>query len=115
MPSKTEKGHSGKCKRNYAGHSSDAPAGAKKTRLLHVPGNSPEENKLLKEYTKKRSEKHTYKDKESRSGGNNKRTKTVKFGGATQEVNTMKYHDEPTPKNKKKKRRRKSLIVIRPM
>ena len=45
---------------------------------------------------------HTYKDKQTRSNGN-KRAKTVNFEDATQEVNTMKSHDEPIPKNKKKK------------
>ena len=45
----------------------------------------------------------------------NKRTNTVKFNGTTQEVNTMKSHDEPTAKKNKGKTRRKNPRVIRPM
>ena len=114
LPSKTEKGNSGKCKRNYAGHPSDDPTGAKNTCLLHGSRHSSEECRVLKEYTKKRSAQHPYKDKQACSGGN-KRAKTVKFKDTIQEVNTMKSHDEPIPKKKKKKRRRKNPIVIRQM
>ena len=49
-----------------------------------------------------------FKDTEACSGSNKKRTKTVKFDGATQEVNTMKYHDEPIPKKKKEKKQREN-------
>ena len=49
---------------------------------------------------------HTYKDKQSRSG-NKKRTKTVTFEDATQEVNTMKSHDEPIPKKNKVQNQKK--------
>ena len=103
LPSKPKQCRAGKRKRNDAVHSSDKPTGAKKTCLLHDPGHSSEECKFLKYYTKKRSAYPTYKDKLACSGGK-KRAKTVKFEDATQEVNIMKSHDEPTPKKRKKKK-----------
>ena len=45
-----KKGCIGKCKKNYAGHPSDAPTGGK-TCLLHGPGHSTEECKVLQEYS----------------------------------------------------------------
>ena len=48
-----------------------------------------------------------YKEKEARSRGNNKRTKTVKFDGATKGMNTMKSHDGSIPKNRKGKNQKK--------
>ena len=64
------------------------------------------ECKVLREYTRKVSAQHTYKDKQSRSGGN-KHGKTVKFESAAEEANIMKSHDEHTPKKKKEKRHNK--------
>ena len=99
-PSNSEQGCAGKSKRNNAGHPCDEQTGTKNTFLLHVPRRSSEECKLLKTYTEKRSAHHTYKDKQAHTGSN-KHAKTVKFDYATQEVTTMKSHDETTPKNKK--------------
>ena len=55
---------------------------------------------MLKDYPENLVAQQPFKDKESRSVSN-KRTKTVKFSNATQEVNIMKSHDGPIPKNKK--------------
>ena len=52
---------------------------------------------MLKDYYKKHVAQRPLKDKEARSGGN-KHTNTAKFNDTVQEVNTMKYNDEPTPK-----------------
>ena len=103
-----------KRKRNDAGHLIDVTTGAKKTCLLHGPGHSLEECRVLKEYTEKRSAQNTYKDKQAYPGGN-KLAKTIKLEDATQEVNTMKSHDEPIQKNRKGKSRRKNLRVIMPI
>ena len=46
-PSNPEKGRSGKRKINDAGHPSNAPTGAKKTCILHGPGHSTEDCKVL--------------------------------------------------------------------
>ena len=50
--------------------------------------------------------KRLFKDKEALSG-NNKPAKTVKVDDETQEVNTVKSHDEPIPKKKKGKKHKK--------
>ena len=113
--SNPNKGCAGNRKRNDAIHLSDAPTGAKKTCLLHGPRHSSEECKVLKEYTEKRSMQNPHKEKEAHPRGNNSRDKTVKFNGATQEVNTMKSHYESIPNNKKGKTRRNVFRVIRPI
>ena len=46
-PSKPEKGYAGKHKRNNVGHPRDAPTGAKKICMLHGPGHSSKEYKVL--------------------------------------------------------------------
>ena len=113
-PSNLEQGRPDKRKRSNAGHPSDEPTGAKNTCLLHGPGNSSKEYKFIREYTKKRSEQHTYKDKQARSGSN-KRTKTVNFEDTTEEVNIMKYQDEPIPNKKRGEKQKLNPRVIRPM
>ena len=50
-PSNPEKGCTSKRKRNDAGHPSNAPTGAKKICMLHGPGHSPKEWKVLREYS----------------------------------------------------------------
>ena len=52
LPSNPKKGRAGKLKRNYVGHPSDAPTGAKNTCILHGPRHSSEECKVLQEYSK---------------------------------------------------------------
>ena len=92
--SKPEKGRAGKRKRHDAGHLSGVPTGAKNTCMLHGHGHYSEECKVLHVARRK------FKDKEARSS-NNKCGKTVNFERASEEVNTMKYHDEPIPRKKK--------------
>ena len=53
----------GKCKKNDAGHTSNAPTGAKKTYMLHGPRHSSEECKVLKGYSKKQVVQQPFKDK----------------------------------------------------
>ena len=48
LPSNPKKGRTGKRKRNDAGHTRDAPTGTKNTCLLHGPGHSLEDCKVLK-------------------------------------------------------------------
>ena len=50
---------------------------------------------------------YTYKDKKSLYG-DSKLAKIVKFDEVTQEVNTIKPHDEPIPKKKKGKKQKKN-------
>ena len=78
MPSNPKKGRAGNCKRNDAGHLSDAPTGEKNTYMLHGPRNPMEECKVLQEYSEKHIAQQPFKDKQDRSGGN-KGGKTVKF------------------------------------
>ena len=80
-PSNPEQGRSDKCKRINAGHTSNQPTGAKKTCMLHGPGHSSEECKLICKYTNKRSVQLIYQDKQAYSGGN-KHDKTFKFESA---------------------------------
>ena len=84
------------------------PNGVKKTCLLFVPEHSSEECKFLKEYTEKSSAQYPQKHNKACFGGNNKRTKTLDFEVATQEVNTMESDDETIPKKKKEKSIRKA-------
>ena len=57
---------------------------------------------------------HIYKDKQYLSGSK-KRAKTIKSKDVMQEVNTIKSHDEPIPKNQKGKNQKKNPRVIRTM
>ena len=90
-----KKGRTGKRKTKNSGHPSDAPDGAKNTCLLHSPGHSLEECKVLKFY----SEKYA-----SRSGGKPKCGKTVELDDNTQEVNTMKNRGDTIPRKKSGKK-----------
>ena len=74
--------------------------------MLHGPGHSTEECKVIQDYSENHIAQQPFKDKQARSGGN-KRGKTVKFEGASEEANVMKYHDEPIPRKKKGKREKK--------
>ena len=112
--SNPRQGCSDKCNRSNAGHPSDEPTRAKKTCLLHGPGQSSEEYKVIREYTEKRSAQLTYQDKQARSGGN-KHGIIVKFESATEEVNIIKSHDEPIPKKRKIKGRVIKPIMTKPM
>ena len=94
-----KKGHSGKRKTKHEVHSSDRPTGAKIC-FVHGPGHSTEDCKVLKEFSKNYAAQRTHKEKEAWSGGNKKRTKTVKFDSQTQEFNTMVYRDAPIPRKK---------------
>ena len=114
MPSNPDQVCSGNLKRSNAGHPIYEPTRAKKTFMLHGPRHSSEECKFLRYYTEKLSAQHTYKDKQALSGGN-KRGKTVKFEGATEEVNIMKSNDEPIPRKKKVKRQNKKPRLTKPM
>ena len=98
-----EKGRTDKLKRNDEGHLRDAPTGVKNTCMLHGPVHSSIDFKFLKEYSEKHVPQQPFKEKEARYGGN-KRGKTIKFERAAEEVNIMKLHDGPTPRNKKGKR-----------
>ena len=69
--------------------------------MLHGPGQSTEDWKVLKEYSAKYASQRPYNEKESRSGGNKNNGNTVKCDGETQEVNTMVSYDEPIPRKKK--------------
>ena len=71
--------------------------------MLHGPGHSSEDFKVLQDYSENHITQRPFKDKQARSGGN-KCGKTVKLKSASEEVNVMKYHDEPIPKKKKGKK-----------
>ena len=103
QPSNLENGLAGKRKGNDAGHTSDALTGEKNTVMLHGPGHSSEQFKVLQEYSKNHIVQQPFKDKQALSSSN-KRRKTVKFKSASEEADVMKYHDEPIPKKKKRKR-----------
>ena len=60
----------------------------------------------LKDYSKKHVAQQPFKDKSARSGGN-ERANTIKFNDVTQQVNTMKSHNEPIPKQKKGEKQKK--------
>ena len=96
-PSKPKKGCTDKRKRNDVGYPIDAPTGAKKTCILHGPGHSFGECKVLQDYSENHIAQRPFKDKQACSGGN-KRGKTVKFKIALEEANAVKSHDEPIPK-----------------
>ena len=83
--------------------------------MLHGPGHSTEECKVLKEYSAKYAVQQPHNEKEACSVGNRKRGKTVKIYGATEEVNNMAAHDAPTGRKKNGKTRQKILIVTRIM
>ena len=107
LTSNPKKGRAGKRKKSDVGHPSNAPTGAKKTCMLHVPGHSSDEWKLLKYYSKNYIAQRPFKYKEACSGGN-KCANIAKINKATQEVNRMKYHDEPIPKKKKVRNQKKN-------
>ena len=88
-------------KQKNTGHPSNAPTRAKNTCLLHGPGHSSEECKVLKLYSEKYAAQRPHKPKGDCSGGNPRRGKVVDFDDNTQEVNTMKNHVNPTPRKKK--------------
>ena len=75
--------------------------------MLHGPGHSSKECKVLKVYSKNHGAQRPFKDKEARSVGN-KSTKTARFDDTTQEVNTVKYHDDRILKKKKGKNQKKN-------
>ena len=93
-----EKGRADKSKKKDAGHMSDRPTG-ENIFLVHGPRHSTDDCKLLKEYSNNYAVQRDH--KESRSGGNKKRGKSVKFDGETKEVNIMVSHAKSNPKNKK--------------
>ena len=101
-PTNPEKGRAGNCKINNEGHPSNLWTRGK-TCLLHGPGHSMDECKVLKEYTAKYAAQRSHNEIEARSGGNKKRGKTVKFNGATEEVNRMTDHGASIPRKKKQK------------
>ena len=80
-----------------SGCPSDATTEAKKTFLLHVPGHSLEECKVLKVYSGKYSAQRPHTPIEACSGGNPKRAKAVEFNDSTQEVNTMENRGDTIP------------------
>ena len=82
--------------------------------MLHGPGNSSKEFKVLQDYSENHIAQRPFKDKQACSGGN-KRGKTVKFKIALEEANAVKSHDEPIPKNKNIKGRVIKSIVPKPM
>ena len=84
MPTNPEKGRSGKPKTKNAGHQSDASTGARNICLLHVPGQSSEECKVIKINCEKYAAQRPHKPIEARFGGKPKRGKAVEFNDNTQ-------------------------------
>ena len=85
MTTNPETGGAGKRKKINAVHPSDRPTRGKKC-LLHGPGNSTEECKVLMDYSTKYAVQRPHRE-EARSSGNKKRGKTVLFDGTIEEVN----------------------------
>ena len=81
--------------------------------MLHGPGQSTEDWKVLKEYSAKYASQRPYNEKESRSGGNKKSGTTVNLDGVTEEVNNMEDHDAPIRRKGREKSRHKILRVTR--
>ena len=63
LPTNPKKGRSGKRKTKNAGHPSDALTGDKKTCMLHGPGHSSEQCKVINIYSKKYAAQQTHKNK----------------------------------------------------
>ena len=66
--------------------------------MLHGPGHSMEECKVLKEYSTKYTAQRPNNEREARSGSNKKCGKIVKFDRTTEEMNLMTAHDAPIPR-----------------
>ena len=81
--------------------------------MLHVPRNSTEEYKILKEYCTKYAAQQPHNEREALSGGNKKRGKTIKFNKATEEVNRTTAHDASIPRKMRRKIMQKILRVTR--
>ena len=77
--------------------------GATNTCLLHGPGHSSEDCKVIKEYSKKYAVQRPQKENEARSVRKTKHDKSVEFDGNVRKVNIME-HDDPTPNKKKEKK-----------
>ena len=114
LPIKPKRGWVGKRKKKYSANQSDCPSGDK-TCLLHGPGHSTEECKVLKKYSDKYSTQRPHKDKEARSRGKNKRGKFIEFDGEMQEVNSMASHSDPIPSKKKVKNQPLIIRVNEPV
>ena len=76
------------------------PPEQKNTCLLHGPGHSSEDYKVLTFYSEKYAAQRPHKPTDECSGGKPKRGKVVEFDDNTQEVNTMENHGDTIPRNK---------------
>ena len=74
--------------------------GATNPCLLHVPGHSYENCKLLEERSKKYAIQRPHKENEARSGEKTKGDKSVELKRNLKEVNITEY-DDPIPRKKK--------------
>ena len=63
LTSNTEKLCAGKRKKSDTGHPSDAPTGAENTCMLHIPGHSSKEWKVLKDYSENHAAQQPFKGK----------------------------------------------------
>ena len=63
LPTKPKKGHAGKRKKNHSGNPSDDPTSTKKTLLVHGPGQSTDDWKVLKNYPERHAAQITFKEK----------------------------------------------------
>ena len=73
---------------------------AGKTCFLNGPRHPYEECKVLKDYSKNYAVHQIHKDNKSRSNGNTKRDKSVKFDSKVKEANVMEHGNHIPKKNK---------------
>ena len=99
---KPKKGSSGKRKTKNSVSPSENTTGVDKTCLLHGPGHSSEECKVLQEYSKKQTAQRPHKENEACSEGKTKLGKSIKFSGSIKEDNIVDQ-DDPIPKKKREK------------
>ena len=99
---KPKKGRSGKRKTKNSVSPSENTTGVDKTCLLHGPGHSSEECKVLQEYSKKQTAQRPHKENEACSEGKTKLGKSIKFSGSIKEDNIVDQ-DDPIPKKKREK------------
>ena len=100
MPTESKKGHTGKSKTKYVVSSRENTTSATNICLMHGPGHSSQNCKLLKEYFKKYAKQRPHTKKEAHSSGKTKRDKSVELDRNTKEFNIVE-HDDPIHKKKK--------------
>ena len=101
-PTNPKKGRTGKRKNIYR-PSERCAHRSKNICLLHGPGHSSEECKVLKVYSEKYAAQRPHKSTEAKSGCKPKHSKVVEFNRNTQEVNFMQDDDIPISREKKEK------------